>query len=129
MMKAKELMIGDWVRHANGTPMQVTMIDYTQDGGHFACGIPHCWEYNNKFEPIPLTPDILEKNGFFLYNEENKAYRLELAEGTFINADFKVEEPFVCIVNTCYQATPYCVYVHHLQHAMRLCGIEMDFKV
>lgn len=124
-MKATELMIGNWVYNThNRQPEQVcetmehmVMLAYND-----------LYDYD-EIEPIPLTSDILEKNGFFLYNEEDKAYRLELAEGTFINADFKVEEPFVCIINTCYQATPYCVYVHHLQHAMRLCGIEMDFKV
>ena len=63
-MKANELMIGDWVMHYNGTPMQVTRIDYTENGGHFACGFPHCWEYNNKYEPIEMTTDILKKSGF-----------------------------------------------------------------
>lgn len=57
-MKAEELRTGNWVMHSNGTPMQVTRIS----GGNFACGTPHCWCYNNVFNPIKLTTDILNKN-------------------------------------------------------------------
>lgn len=62
-MKANELMIGDWLKHYNGIPMQVTKITTE----HFACaenGGVNCWEYNNKFEPISLTIEILKNNGF-----------------------------------------------------------------
>ena len=73
--------------------------------------------------PIPLTPEILEKNGF---KEYDGLYRLDIAEGVFVNADFKSKEPFVSIHNTCYRATPICRYLHQLQHALRLCGINRE---
>lgn len=79
------------------------------------------WCQISKIEPIPLTIEILEKNGF---KECNGLYRLDIAEGVFVNADFKSEEPFVSVHNTCYRATPICRYLHQLQHALRLCGIE-----
>ena len=62
-LKSTDLMVGDWVMNANGKPMQVKSIVF----GHFACaenGGANCWEYNNNFEPIQITPEILEKNGF-----------------------------------------------------------------
>ena len=99
-MKANELMVGDWLKHANGKYYRVTRIDVLGDYNsiHYACGFPHLWEYNNKFEPIPLTPEILEKNGFkrVIPSERTKVYLTHIK------------------------------YVHELQHALRLCGIEKE---
>lgn len=127
-MKANELMIGDWMRHANGTPMQVTRIDYTQDGGHFACGTPHCWEYNNKFETVPLTGDILTANGF--YSERNIGYVYEDGEHEVIvdlwNHDCRILYNRDVVVNIhCF----FDIAVHELQHALRLCGVEKEIKL
>lgn len=64
-MKENELMIGDWVQHASGKYFRITRIDMWNNGSiHFACGHIHLWDYNNKFSPIPLTAEILKKNGF-----------------------------------------------------------------
>ena len=128
-MKANELMVGDWLKHANGKYYRVTRIDILGDYNsiHYACGFPHLWEYNNKFEPIPLTPDILKKNGFVEWRD--KCYRWEYAEGIYINADFTAEEPWAHISNRCYSATPVCRYVHELQHALRLCEIDKTIEL
>jgi hypothetical protein len=80
----------------------------------------------DEIEPIPLTSEILKKIGF---KEYNGLYRLDIAYGVFVNIDFKAEEPFVSIHNTCYRATPICRYLHQLQHALRLCGIEITIKL
>ena len=123
-MKANELMIGDWVRHVNGTPMQVTKITTV----HFACaknGGANCWEYNNKFEPIPLTPEILEKNG--LENDtlgccfdEDEQMVLEISN---------TEEGIYWTINYNEYAILKLKYVHQLQHALRLCGINKEIVI
>lgn len=121
-MKANELMIGDWLKHYNGTPMQVTKITTE----HFACaenGGVNCWEYNNKFEPIPITPEILEKNGFETHPSnirmffEHDNYRLCY----YINSNnhFTI---YNNIDGSLVQKV--IVNVHELQHALKLCGID-----
>lgn len=127
-MDATELMIGDWVRHANGTPMQVTRIDYTQGGGHFACGTPHCWEYNNKFEPIPLTEEILKANGFEEHVGEKGAYGVTTAP--YFKRDDSPEvfcdgHPFA----VWFDEPVDIKYVHQLQHVLRLYGAKKEIKV
>lgn len=64
-MKSEELMIGDWVKLKDGGPFQMEDVSgtnmfrrWTSDGEYM---IPYGYD---EIEPIPLTPEILEKNGF-----------------------------------------------------------------
>jgi hypothetical protein len=124
-MEVKELMAGVFVYFNcfDGSKIIVRVTDFkdgivygnSENGSHW-CNIENV-------EPIQLTPETLEKNGFKEYDE---LYRLDIAEGVFVNADFKSKEPFVSIHNTCYRATPICKYLHQLQKALRLCGIEKE---
>ena len=139
-MKPDELMIGDWVFYEDrwfAAPCKVVNIEQRrgvgENGYSFSVHEPrsntivHC----TILKPILLTAEILEKNSFVLIDEKEKMYRLNLTddESVCVTADFKGEEPFVHVRNTCYQATPYCMYVHQLQHALRLCGIEMKIEL
>ena len=131
-LKVTDLMIGDWLKHYNGTPMQVTKITTE----HFACaekGGLNCWEYNNKYEPIPLTPEILKKNGI-LYEKQSYYYVIKddkdlectyyiqqiLQEGWAIGVDIGAYD---CSVFARIK------YVHELQHALKLCGINKEIVV
>ena len=73
-------------------------------------------------EPIPLTAEILEKNGFVEYAKDT--WRYDIDEGVYIQADFTATEPHVYVSNRCYFACPYCEFFHQLQNAMSLCGID-----
>jgi hypothetical protein len=135
-MKPEELMIGDWVYNTHHekniciTPYDFFVHGHDENGDQYLnCSCKPC--FGRDLEPIPLTPEILEKNGFALIDEKEKMYRLNFAEdeSVCVTADFKCEEPFVHVRNTCYQATPYCRYVHQLQHALRLCGIEKEIEL
>lgn len=121
-MRAEELMIGDWVYmfDQNGTyPIKIEGIS------EFALLFDKC-----SYELIPLTSEILEKNDF--KKDENE-------DGIFyclIKPDFRVNVHFGfgwIYVNT--EKQNYAgegSYVHQLQHAMRLCGLNNladDFKV
>lgn len=130
-MKANELMIGDKLKRVfNQKIVKVKEIKqnciYTEDNGY---------EYD-EIEPIPLTPEILEKNDFkkfpFLHIEGQHQWTWwgntlisvilwcrELNDDTKDGMMLKIEAPTstLCIkVN----------YVHELQHALRLCGIEKE---
>lgn len=111
-MKAKELMIGDWVRNAllnevfkmNTTAMRNMCWD--EDNGT-AC-------YN--IEPIPLTEEILKLNGL-----DPISY-----------CDLSMPRWFMSLRNGNHHVEMSFQYVHQLQHALRLCGLQEladNFKI
>lgn len=121
-MKATDLMIGDYV--------EIT--------GKGACRVKHInWpsqheEMDAKMHPIPLTPEILEKNGmetkdgdeFILFDNSKidttgeyviiryyaKVCRLWICKGNVVENEIHID----------------CQYVHELQHALKLCGIDKE---
>lgn len=143
-MKPNELMIGDWVEHASGKYFQVTRNDMRGDGSmHFACGHPHLWEYNNEFSPIPLTEEILERNGFVKMS--NCPYAVSYMWSTGGVAEFADVTIGVCQDHAdkwrwdCLTLKIHLYkgdiklnkirYVHQLQHALRLCGIDKEIEL
>lgn len=74
------------------------------------------------FEPISLVPEILEKNGW-VYIAEDKVFYSEKLKG---------ELPWIYYItdgsNEVFRMQDFCnlQYVHQLQHALRLCGIEKE---
>lgn len=129
-LRILDLMIGDWLYYKgqfNAFPFKVESITKEKVGYHAESNDHRLYYIRlGECKPIPLTPEILKKNGFKKYDE---LYRLDITEGTFVNVDFKSKEPFVSVHNTCYRATPICRYLHQLQHALRLCGIEKEITL
>ena len=75
-----------------------------------------------EFEPIPLTIEILEKNGF----EKNRDYGYFIGQsnsGYYIYLDNNYLS-----IQAGYDAIEFawCEYVHELQHALKLCGIKKE---
>lgn len=116
-MKAKQLMLGNYALY-NGLAVRVCNIhdNVFLDGGDESVEVVYddgvvvlvdpC-----SLEPIPLTPEILEKNGF----------KAELGPG----GRFVLEINGLC-VTVQFSAID---YVHELQNALSLCGIEYDVKL
>lgn len=65
MLRAEELMVGDWVYcEGQPTPENVTIQTIAEDGVWFnGPNYEGVASYDRIF-PIPITPEILEKNGF-----------------------------------------------------------------
>lgn len=115
-MKAEELMIGDWVYIKDhptiAQPMQVKKE-------HFVRSLV-------EFEPIPITSEILEKNGWkedgFYYRSEEFNGHIQLGK-LFEHASIVTQD---CRINL----PPYRMkYVHEFQHALKMCGIEKEISV
>lgn len=121
-MNAKELMIGNWVKtktNKYGTINELN-TDCLLTTLH---GVNGCWSYDS-IEPIPLTVEILEKNGWSHDIYDNESYDNEDAEMLSLwvgedgrnawwwHAGFELVIP----IN----------YVHQLQNALALCGIEKE---
>lgn len=123
-MKANELMIGDWVLDTRtGTPLRVNPFMAELE-------VP-------EWQPIPLTPEILEKNGF---NEpplemQKRVRFVVLCEEYQIRYSFN-SYWFSIYKNIAVHAIGYptfiCAfqerikYVHELQHALRLCKVDKE---
>lgn len=126
-MEATELMIGDWVLH-DGEPYKIRQLGIygtTRDGDDYPAvcvgkpkGIGLIAEIS-EITPIPLTAEILEKNGF----EECRIKEIEYF-GWRLNEDFSLE---LNAVDTLTWNDDVAIhYVHQLQHALRLCGIDKE---
>ena len=117
-MKCSELQIGDWVLN-DGEYIQVTDI-YKYGKRYY---INDDDTYVRYVEPIPLTVEILERNGFSEdYRYENLSYIQSCGAVTGIHINGKnglMDEM-------------YFKYVNELQNALRLCGLNEladNFKV
>ena len=138
-MKANELMIGDWVMH-NDAHKKVMVIWYKNNVSLDNPFVDWGSIYSDKFPieevlPIPLTPEILEKNGFkgdgyaiftidesswleYYYHEHRLRKWWSGVDEWQNHANVK-DITFQC----------HCYYVHELQHALRLCGIEKEIEL
>lgn len=137
-MISEELMVGDWVDCSTKKIENLTIGDEPILSSVYSkiLGI-NCTNYvflietegkrrfvsENQIKKIKLTEEILYKNGFpkdnigFGYFEEDKDLRLELSIiGTQIWWTIGDNEYRLLRLQ----------YVHELQHALRLCGIEKE---
>lgn len=112
-MKANELMVGDYVyNHRN---WECSIVEIHKNSAVVIAR--HYGEeefFLSELRPIPLTPEILEKNGF-LQNGESWWYhdfRIVLSSSKGVSLICGVQKRFE--------------FVHQLQHALRLCGIEKE---
>lgn len=121
-MKANELMIGDLV-YCNG---KVVMIDSIIPDSKqlIAGGELFSYVFNDGiYEPIPLTEDMLNANGFRESIEEGTYYFPHQYEELHVRG-FAVEtDGEGRWMITDHQLIVFR-YVHELQHALRLCGLN-----
>ena len=146
-MKANELMIGGYFRVnrdglciKKGTIVRIVGIDGEDklEGKGLVCAV-HCHPLDREqydggiwlayLDPIPLTPEILEKNGFGYVESDSEL------------SHYYPGEPFYCAdidfhigtdrrghfwLNYDNNSIYGLRFVHELQHAFRLCGIEKE---
>lgn len=125
-MRAEELMIGDWVL-VDKEPIKTKQVCEDCIISDFGDGD----EEVNCFEPIPLTPAILAKNGMetkdgdeFVLFDNSKIDTT--GEFTIIRYYAKVCRLWICKGDGVIENEIHidCQYVHELQHALKLCGID-----
>ena len=153
-MNANELMIGDWVQYDVNAwrddeyDRKCCVPDYQPFKIESGEELDKLILDDGKPKPIPLTPELLTNNGFTLENKNKypRRYRLNLNThcGDYIIVDFdcynqlskknwsfpiqmcmlvgndRFCENFVRIYQYDY------LYVHQLQHALRLAGINKE---
>lgn len=147
-MKPTELMVGDWVCYckANAYITQVREIRSTSDGEEYyirclrddrdhlkeKCPVD---DFNTEIlSPIPLTEEILRKNGWEYNDEEEKFF-----PNTWVGGGLKLQGADdggyrIVVTSGCDDEdtndTPFVLlYVHELQHALRLRHIEKQIEL
>ena len=146
-MRANELMVGDWVCYSkpNNYYTKVEEIRCTSDGEEYYI---RCHRDSKdtfleqlKYEdfsvdilhPIPLTSEILKKNDF----KYGDGYGYSFVNRKELSGDgFEEEKVYIntalntLIIYTAASSIHLPVkYIHQLQHALRLCGIEKEIAL
>lgn len=131
IMRSKDLMIGDWVMYENN-PNMITEISELAFGECSVCFVGNNYMANiDEIEPIPLTEEILKKNGW-MYNEEDEKFFPQTWVGGGLMLQGADDCGYRIVVTSDYDDedtndTPFILlYVHELQHALRLRRIEKE---
>jgi len=130
-MKAEDLMVGDRVFLFGDESVKVDCIGNVEVYLSDENGIDWRVTYDH-IKPIPLTSESLEKNGFgyikedeslkhFYPGEECYCKNMDLHIGTNKKGAYWLN--YLC--NSIYGIR----YVHELQHALKLCGIDLEIKL
>ena len=137
-MKTTDLMIGDWttIKGYNNKLKVVAIngetITIADEDNHGALG-----DYPvSALDGIPLTPEILEKNGFrdisshtlkgcetFCLDIVQRGYKYRIT--IKLRGYFKLQSYDDRWYTLCEMEFG-CSFVHELQHALKLCGIEKE---
>lgn len=119
-MKSTDLMIGDWVYR----PDCYSKVKEIRENG--IIGLDHLRGIISfeELKPIPLTPEILEKNGF-VYDSEDKLFEDIYPRISMLYSQYRLVENGG--IN--YGEMSEIKYVHQLQHALRLCGIDKEIEL
>lgn len=128
-MTSRDLMIGDLVCTKDENRINILRILGIEAGGSTHIATVHYLSWADcasacdviqiaYLDPIPLTPEILEKNGWVL----------DEIDGSYRNYDnhFWIggrNAPFGIEISNIYTELN---YVQELQHALRLCGIDKE---
>lgn len=132
-MKAKELMIGDWI-----TIYDVPCRYHYYDGLFYGAdknGSVHHTDDSSLINPIPLTQEILEKNNVFIDKGEDgdiDYYLHETIKDGFFFIKFFEDTYHISAYGYKIGINGRVQFVHEIQHALRLCGLEDiadNFKV
>lgn len=131
MIRSSELMIGDWVRLVADNEEEVLQVNYIRRDG---VGFKKYAVYFDEIEPIPLTVEILEKNGFYRnkYFDHNGCGFFSFPVWMIMKrSGFGIEKR-----NNIYYITGHALmpmrYVHELQRALRSCDLwyfANNFKI
>lgn len=153
-IRCRDLMYGDWITDEHGFPMQIVNVGEDYAYANFEGNEGDPWEFDDKDdkpEPIPITPEILKKNDWYwgltsdeeefamcvkgtckphwVYDEGAGEISLSFTTDTDGGELAIDDQSFNRHLEFVWCDT---LYVHELQHALRLCGLNDladNFKV
>ena len=138
-MDARELMIGDWARirynhFETGEEIvkdfrvgQLAKLGIGDDEPLYAWSEKSNMAKVSKVEPIPLTPEIVEKNGFERGSDNLFSYGRGMYVMMWSKWHYSVGQIFGNM--SAFVEFAEIRFIHELQHALRLCGIEKEIEI
>lgn len=138
-MKATDLMIGDWilVLQQGGHYKRTKVRGIFDDTIDYLLGEESHTITEGGVEPIPLNAEILEKNGWIMW-KKTKLVGVTMFTQYFedsLGIEDSIETRIDCDTNGDFhymcngESFCYINYVHQLQHALKLCGIEKEVVI
>lgn len=126
-LKVTDLMVGDWL-YITDYPMRKEAKQVKPE---------HLLRSLVIFEPIPLTPEILKKNGFVnsyidLSLNKDSVYKYNhFYTGNSVIVDMESNKLIVKYENNIWMNLPYnrTIYVHELQHVLKHCEIKKEIII
>jgi hypothetical protein len=120
-------MVGDWILY-DGKPVRVNCVASSSVGLEGVESDTICKD--DMIEPILITAEILEKNGFIKTGDgwecdENDVVSIALHSEK--SCDMWIAEASYEWKHIKY-ILPYPKCVHELQHALKLCGIDKEIE-
>ena len=126
-MKVNELQIGDWVYESKRSQFPMQVIAIFEDGDlylDFEGNEGDAWECKaDEVVPIPITAEILEKNGI---KNTIDIYKWEYGDKSI---DIMLRWEVYRIQGGKGGCKCHIIYVHELQQALRLCRIDKEIKL
>jgi hypothetical protein len=128
-MKGIKLQIGDYVfiKSSSGDTALIKIAAVHQGKvGYHRTPNKLNWVRFSLLEPIPLTPEILEKNGFKHYITEENSDDFDNREGDLYYCLNRTADGYMSCIDVAHSFTisGLIKYVHELQHILRLCGLD-----
>ena len=131
----RDLMIGDWVYYKDKKQIACRVISIIGNYIRFDNGTPQDWMSDVKnFTPIPITAEVLEKNGFE-YKEADETCATEAFHHWHLDGSrFAIDDDSWWRsvkdgeLHVKFGGFP-LKYLHELQHALRLAGIDKEITI
>lgn len=130
-MKNTELMVGDLVMLFDKYPARVDCIGnievYVIDDGELVWHVGY-----EHIKPIPLTDEILQKNGFDCSDPEVKQYHFTEGGERYhfsLRQMYNRKKEKDGYSFYAFSVLSLVIYVHELQHAFRICGIDKEITI
>lgn len=131
-LKISNLSVGDWVRDGNGIIAKVRGIENWSNG--YILNVQTvsgsiCTLSVTGALPIPITAEILEENGFVKNGEYNEWNIGTWDDIPFIGISLSRQSMRIKNLGTDIFLENKVVYVHQLQHALRLAGLDKEINL
>lgn len=124
-MDCKDLMIGDWV-YIHVPECKGHRIDYISEIDEEVGADGELYSIDD-IRPIPLTEDILVKNG---WDFRDRQYAIECKEDERGIVELSRDKGgYYWSINWDEYLIIRIHYAHELQHILRLCGIEKELTI
>lgn len=133
-LKISDLSVGDWVQDKEGTPAKILGIE--QWSGDYYLNVEvNGDDVGNVIAegclPIPIAPEILEKNGAkkteFVKDSGYEFYRCDDLYASRVEGS---KWWTIVVLNECREVVNcYVQHVHQLQRAMKLAGVKKEIEL